>query len=148
MLPLRRLNRFFATFFGVGNIKLAPGTVAALGAAFAYLLFPVLSHPMVVATVFVGGIISCELEGRRTGIKDDSSLVIDEIAGMWFTFTYLRNPSFILVVLGFFLFRLFDIWKPAFIKSSQKLPGGTGVMIDDILAAVPSNLILRFIMTI
>ncbi len=142
------INRFLATVFGLGNISQAPGTIAAIGAGLAYYLFPVLSHPFIITVVFVTGVISCEIEGRRSGLKDDSTLVIDEIVGMWLTFMFIDEPSLALILLGFCLFRLFDIWKPLFIGTSQRLPGGIGVMLDDVLAAVPANLILQLLLYI
>ncbi len=142
----KKINRFLATVFGVGNISNAPGTVAALGAAIVYYFFPFLSHPLLILLLAITGVLSCELEGKRSGIKDDSTLVIDEITGMWLCFVFLQEISLIYVILGFLLFRLFDIWKPLIIGDSQELHGGLGVMLDDILAAIPVNLILRLIL--
>ncbi len=144
----KKLNRHLATVMGLGNISNAPGTVAAFGAALVYYFFPVVSHPLLILLVFITGVLSCELEGKRSGIKDDSTLVIDEIAGMWLSFIFLEKITLLHVGLGFLLFRLFDIWKPFIIGKSQKFQGGLGVMIDDILAAVPANLILRLFLLI
>ncbi|SDL63064.1 phosphatidylglycerophosphatase A family protein [Halarsenatibacter silvermanii] len=147
-MDLKKMNRFFSTSMGLGNLSRAPGTLAAFGAAVLYLFFPFLAHPLLLLALFISGTISCEIEGRNSGIKDDSTLVLDEILGMWMTYLFLDELSLSMIVLGFFLFRLFDIWKPLIIGSSQRLPGGLGVMIDDVLAAIPSNLILRAIIRV
>lgn len=144
----KRTNRFLATVFGIGNISNAPGTVAAFGAAVVYYFFPIVNHPFLLSLVAITGMLSCEMEGKRSGIKDDSTLVIDEITGMWLCFVFIKETSLFYIGLGFLLFRLFDIWKPSLIGSSQKLPGGFGVMIDDILAAIPVNLILRLFLIV
>ena len=73
---------------------------------------------------------------------DAGKIVIDEVVGMWITL-WLVPKSLMLYAIGFVLFRVFDILKPLGVRQSQKLPGGWGVMVDDLLAGVYANLILQ-----
>jgi phosphatidylglycerophosphatase A len=89
---------------------------------------------------------------KDTGQKDPSFIVVDEWAGMWFAltpllFTVTAQPQPWLlwaVRLGapFLLFRLFDIWKPGIVDTAQRLPGGWGVVLDDVLAGLLAGLIV------
>jgi len=73
--------------------------------------------------------------------KDAHSIVIDELVGQWIPLT-ICHKRIIFVMMAFFLFRLFDIWKPFPVKQSQSIKGGIGVVIDDVLAGGYSLLIL------
>jgi phosphatidylglycerophosphatase A len=73
---------------------------------------------------------------------DDPRVVIDEVIGMWVTVAFLPR-SWPVLLAGFFLFRLLDIWKPGPIRSSQNWPGGIGVLADDVLAGILGNVLLR-----
>jgi len=93
--------------------------------------------------VFLGGtILSTRLE--IVWGEDDRRIVIDEICGFLITM-FAVEKSLKSLAIGFILFRIFDILKPFPVKRSQNLPGGWGVMIDDLLAGVYSNIILRII---
>ena len=82
------------------------------------------------------------IEASKFKYHDDPRIVVDEIAGMWWTIAFLPNTLPVLIT-GFFLFRLLDIWKPGPIRRSQEWPGGLGVLADDVLAGMLGNLILR-----
>ena len=71
--------------------------------------------------------------------------MIDEIVGMLVTLAFLI-PSFKILITGFIFFRLFDIIKPPPVRLSEKLPGGWGIMMDDIIAGIYAHLVLRGIM--
>ena len=73
---------------------------------------------------------------------DSHHVVIDEIAGMCLSLLFVP-VSVWTVATGFVLFRIFDIWKPLYIRRMEALPGGVGVMADDLLAGLYSNLILQ-----
>jgi phosphatidylglycerophosphatase A len=76
------------------------------------------------------------------GNKDDQRIVLDEFAGYWTAVLFLPRP-FIALATAFVLFRLFDTLKPSFIRRSGNLPGGWGVVVDDILAGAAANLVLQ-----
>lgn len=74
--------------------------------------------------------------------KDNYRVVIDEVAGMYITMMFIP-VSITTLIAGLILFRLFDIIKPLYIKELEKLPGGVGVMMDDVLAGIYANLVLQ-----
>ena len=81
-------------------------------------------------------------EEARVGVRDPSTIVVDEVAGM--LLTLVAAPAGLgWALAGFFLFRVFDVWKPWPIDRLQDLPGGWGVMTDDLLAGVYANLLLQ-----
>jgi phosphatidylglycerophosphatase A len=135
---------WIATFFGVGYCPVASGTA---GSAAGVALFVALSRlsPLLylltcIALVFLG-IWAAEEFGRQSGTHDDSRIVIDEVAGQLLTLVPLvlsgRSGSVPLVVTGFVLFRLFDVWKPGPVRWLERnLSGGAGVVMDDVLAGV------------
>ncbi len=140
-----RLIIFLATGMYAGRIPGAPGTYGAiLGIPAACLLHelpPLFMLPALVAFVLVSVVIS----GRAAlliGEKDPSQVVIDEIAGMMVALCAFPC-SFFHVVACFFLFRLFDIWKPGPVNSLQSLPGGWGVVMDDILAGAMAGVVVQ-----
>lgn len=149
-----------------GLFPRAPGTVgSAVAALAAPWLFIPLSLPWrltILTALFVIGGISAGRAERLLGCHDPSPVVVDELVGQWITLLPLglvsvpgptagpaHAPIFLLLA-GFCLFRLFDIWKPGPVYASQEwLPGGWGVMIDDVLAgafALPVLAGLAFIL--
>jgi len=74
--------------------------------------------------------------------EDASVIVIDEMVGMWVAL-FLIKKSLFLITIGFFLYRLLDVIKPFPINRSQRLPKGWGVMVDDLLAGIYTNLVLQ-----
>ena len=79
---------------------------------------------------------------KAFGSHDDKRIVIDEIAGYLVAAAWLPH-TFAVAVTAFVLFRFFDVAKPLFIRSSQRLPGGWGIVADDILAGIVTNVIIR-----
>jgi len=145
----QRLNRLYATGLGVGEPNIIPGTLGSLLAVIIYFLIPgVVTNPLFILLIFFSGILSCNAEEKRTSLKDDSRIVIDEIAGMWLTLVLRPGLNFSQVIIGFLLFRFFDIVKPGLIDSSQELAGGVGVMVDDFLAGLVSAGLLQIIMVV
>jgi phosphatidylglycerophosphatase A len=143
----RTAAKAIATFFGVGFIPKAPGTVATVAALPLYILLrrlpPGLYLFVVGALTVLGVKVSGDME-REWG-RDPSRVVIDEVCGI--LVTLISRPSGIRdIVLGTLLFRFFDIVKPPPIGIiDRKLRGGTGIMADDIAAGVISACILHFI---
>jgi len=130
--------------FGSGLGPRAPGTWGSLLAAVAYwLLAPVPLQWLVPAVVimFIAGIWICGLSARRLGVHDHSGIVWDEIVGMLLVLMFLP-PEPIWIGAAFLAFRLFDIWKPWPIRDlDHSVPGGLGIMLDDVLASVYAALL-------
>ena len=144
---MRRLAVWLATGFGVGRLPPAPATWASLlvalflyySARLEFWMFGGVILGVTLVGVWASG------EAERTLGRDASPIVIDEIAGMLLTVWGIPLGARPWIVLGiaFLLFRLLDVWKPFPIRQSQRLPGGWGVMVDDILAALVANALTR-----
>jgi phosphatidylglycerophosphatase A len=131
-----------STGLGVGYIPVAPGTFGTLLAAAIYwFIFPenlVFFIPVTIFTLAVSIPLSKKAE-ELFNKKDDRKIVIDEIAGFWIAVLFLPKTYEILFT-AFILFRFFDVYKPLFIKKSQSLKSGVGVVIDDVLAGIFANI--------
>ncbi len=101
----------------------------------------------IVALFFFGVPIATDLE--KVWGKDPHRVTIDEIVGTLVTFFWMLPVVSVWgVLLGFFIWRFFDIVKLPFIDKSQDLPGGWGIMIDDVLAGICANVVLRLVLWI
>jgi len=138
-----------ATCFGIGWIPLAPGTVASaaalpLGWGLALLGWQTLTISALATTAL--GVWACGIHARKVGLFDPSECVLDEVAGQWFALVpiaYLeRSWDWRPYAMAFLLFRLFDILKPWPISAAERLPGGFGVMMDDVLAGFVAAILL------
>jgi len=134
-----------ATALGVGYVPFAPGT---FGSAVGLLLWFVLpSSPIAqaaaIVVVCVVGSWSGSVAERYFGRVDPGHVVVDEVAGMLVTL-FLVPVGWIGAIAGFFLFRISDIVKPYPANRLERLPGGIGIMADDVMAGVYANLVLRF----
>ncbi len=144
----RRLILLLATGAGVGYFPHAPGTAGTvLAIPFSLALNRVAAFSLPLALVILGGFITaaivlCTRAAQTFGSKDPSVIVIDEIAG--FLVANFLNPtqpaSFIL---AFIFFRLFDILKPFPASELEKLPGGAGIVLDDVMAGIYTFIVLR-----
>lgn len=149
---MRRLAVLLATGFGVGRLPVAPATWASAAVALLLYLIPGSLAALVplglaaAAAVAVGVWASHQAE-KELG-HDAHPIVIDEVAGMLIAVWALpagsgpRNPALLLAA-AFLLFRVLDIAKPFPIRQSQRFPGGWGVVADDVLAGMATNLLLR-----
>ena len=131
--------------FGSGLVKKAPGTFGTLAAVPIYLLIAHsgwLIYSLVTLLICVSGIWICGIAAEKLGEHDFGGIVWDEIAGYLVTLWFVPF-SWEAVVLGFIIFRVFDILKPWPINwLDRKVEGGIGIMLDDILAGISSGLIL------
>ncbi|OFW16987.1 MAG: hypothetical protein A3F70_17580 [Acidobacteria bacterium RIFCSPLOWO2_12_FULL_67_14] len=143
---MSQLALLIATCGYVGYAPVAPGT---FGSAAGLALFwavrsggvPAL-EAAVIAAVLLAGTWSASAAERQLGVPDPGPVVIDEVAGMLITLAFIPvNTAGAL--LGFFLFRLLDIVKPWPARGFERLPGGLGVMADDVMAGVYGNLVMR-----
>lgn len=140
-----------ATGFYAGKIPVAPGTFGSLvGLAFCYLLSR-LDVGAGIIVLAVTAVLSCWVAGAAEamlGAKDPGAIVIDEIVGMGVTLAGI-SFSWGTAVGGFLLFRFFDILKPFPIRYLEKrLPGGVGIVADDVVAGVMANVALRLVMVL
>jgi len=133
-----------ATGFGSGYIPVAPGTAGSVVGVAIFVLIHDLPWQaylaVTVAITAVGIPISTRAE-KIYGQKDCGKIVIDEIAGQLVTL-FMAPLTVPAVAAGFFLFRIFDIVKPGF-KRLEKIPGGLGIMIDDVLAGLMALIVLQ-----
>ncbi|MGK0441467.1 MAG: phosphatidylglycerophosphatase A [Pseudohongiellaceae bacterium] len=132
--------------FGSGLAPKAPGTFGTLMAVPIYLLLlqlPMLAYVLVVLVAFIVGVYLCGKTADDLGVHDHPGIVWDEFVGFWITM--LAAPAgWLWIVVGFLLFRLFDIWKPWPIKFlDQKIESGLGIMLDDVLAGVYALILLQ-----
>ena len=138
--------KFLASGFYAGYSPLAPGTAGSLVGVLAYLLLQNLSNAAYITIVILIALSGIYLSGKAEDIyqvKDSRYIVIDEIAGMLITFIFLpKGINFLFA--GFVSFRIFDILKPFPIGLiDRRLEGGWGIMLDDVLAGVYANLLVR-----
>ncbi len=139
---------FLAFGFGAGSFPWMPGTMGTLVAIPIYLLMndlPLSVYGILVLIFFIFGIWCCQVTEKALGIPDYPGIVWDEIVG--YLVTMFNAPHGLLwVILGFVLFRIFDIFKPWPIDWLNKhLHGGLGIMADDVMAAVYSWIIIQMI---
>jgi len=139
---------FIAFGFGTGLMPKAPGTFGTLAAIPIYLLLantPWFVYLAVTIMAFFLGIYVSNQVSRELGLHDYQGIVWDEVVGLLLTL-FLVPVGFWWMVTGFILFRLFDIWKPEPIRwVDKRVPGGLGIMLDDVLAAIPACLILHLL---
>nr|WP_126463347.1 phosphatidylglycerophosphatase A [Sulfuritortus calidifontis] len=128
---------FLAFGLGSGLAPKAPGTAGTLVALPLYFLLAPLGgwYWLAVALALLIGIWACDVAGRALGVHDHGGIVWDEIAAFLLVLPF-APQTLVGFVLAFALFRLFDIWKPFPIRwFDRQVPGGLGVMLDDLLAA-------------
>src|SRR5205814_1369684 len=118
-----------------------------VGAAWGWVAWPVLpTDPARQACVLIGtfflSVVIADIAESALRSHDDSRIVIDEFIGYWVSVAFLSHRWQVGLV-GFILFRLFDVWKPLGIKRLQNWSGGWGVVCDDVLAGLYANLCLR-----
>ncbi len=137
---------FLATGAYVGFSPIAPGTA---GSALAILIDRGLRltesnivYGLAVAFFSVAGVLASNVAEKHFAKKDPSAVVVDEIAGMLLSL-FLIPVSWIGLLVGFLLFRLFDIIKPFPCRRAEGLHGGLGIMADDLIAGVYANIVLR-----
>ncbi len=137
-----------ATLFGVGKISKAPGTVATLATVpiwYALAQTGPLVYMVVVFLLFPIGIWAAQIYERQSDTHDAKEIVIDEVVGFLITMTWLPI-TWQSAALGFCLFRFFDIVKPPPIRQlDKKIPGGFGVMVDDVAAGIISSILMQLI---
>ncbi len=132
---------------GLGLIPLATGTFGALGglgAGYLIKLYTVEPNIYLIILIIIftlSGVYSSNKIIPEWG-KDPSRIVIDEVVGMWISMLFIPN-NILIMLAAFVLFRIFDIFKPLFIKKFELFPRGWGIMLDDIAAGCVANIVLQ-----
>ncbi len=151
-----RASTIVASVFGIGFFDVAPGTIMSAVATPLALLIAVRAGAMSIVgaslIAFTIGVYACADHMRQTGRQDPPECVIDELAGQWLACAFaalsfggllpagpISIPAF---ALAFLLFRLFDIWKPWPVSAAEKLEGGVGVMLDDMVAGLMAGVLI------
>lgn len=135
---LDRLAWLYATGCGVGLAPKAPGTFGSLlgpliVAGWQSLKPPIYASVLVALIGILIGVFAAQRTARRCGLADPGCVVCDEIAAFAIVFAF-APVNWLTAALGFAWFRLFDIWKPWPIRRLERLPGGWGIMADDLAA--------------
>jgi phosphatidylglycerophosphatase A len=147
-----RLADAISSWFGCGYSPVAPGTVgsaAAIGIALLiehYAGWKPASFAALAIVVSPLAIWASGETARHAGMKDPQFVVVDEVVGQWLTLAGARaldlKAQWIAWLAAFLLFRLFDIWKPVPVRQLESLPGGAGIVADDLMAGLYAALVL------
>ena len=147
MITLKyRFSEIICTIFYIGKIPLAPGTLGSLAAFLCWFFIkPFISDPfflLITGALFFVGIACSEIIVGTENNKDPQFIVIDEWVGMWIGL-YLLKHDVLWGIATFFCFRFFDIFKPGPIGDMDKMDGGIGVMMDDVVAGILTCLLMQ-----
>jgi len=136
--------KILSTWFYIGNVPGAPGTVAsAIGILMAIIFSPnIYLYLLLFLVVTLLGFIVCGRMEKILDRKDPGCIVIDEVAGMIIAF-FLLPLNFAVIIATFFLFRAFDMFKIYPVNKCEQLEGSAGVMIDDLVAGVYTNIVMQ-----
>ena len=140
--------RLVGTFFYLGYVPKGPGTAGSLGAlAVAWLLHAYLGvsgagMAFFALLLLAPAIWASSRVARDLGKKDPQIVVVDEVVGQWIALLGATQMTWMSVLAAFALFRLFDIWKPPPVRQLERIPGGTGIVLDDAMAGIYAALVL------
>jgi len=137
--------KLVATGLGSGYSPIAPGTAGSIVGLLLFLPLAGLAWPVQLAATAVltlVGVFAAGRVARVVGRKDPGLVVVDEVAGQWITFFALPVTP-VTAFAGFLLFRVMDIVKPWPARDLERLPGGLGIMADDVAAGIYAHLLLR-----
>ena len=144
---VRFLARVIATGFFAGYSPVTPGTMGTLVGVLLYFAIPMDTDfsllSITLITFFIGVWTSAQLE-RRLG-HDPQIVVIDEIVGMWISVLFLPRLVWTTAA-AFFLFRVFDTFKPYPARSLERVPSGWGIMLDDVAAGIYANIVMHVVL--
>lgn len=135
-----------ARWWGVGRWPFAPGTAASvvtLPLAYLLNLLPLWAYGIALAMLSAVGTMAAHRAGFHLGAKDHPSVVVDEVAGTLLALMGVKGIGW--MALGLLAFRAFDILKPPGVKEGEALPGGLGVMADDLIAGAYARLLILFL---
>jgi phosphatidylglycerophosphatase A len=141
------------TFFGVGKLRPGPGTWGSAASVLIWFAatkwIPAMWQPSVltglIAIAIALGIPAATRVARGSGVKDPQFVVIDEVAGQWITLLFVPS-SWKTLLAGFILFRGFDIVKPPPVRQLERLPEGTGIVMDDVAAGLYALTVMQLLL--
>jgi phosphatidylglycerophosphatase A len=138
--------KIFATFFGIGYLPYCPGTWASLAGAGIFFLLRdhAVIYICISVIILVLGLLICRSAEQRFGRIDPPFIVIDEVAAILIVFIFVPR-NILLLVLGFFTFRVMDILKPFPIKKIENLSGSWSIMGDDLAAGFYAIVFVRLV---
>lgn len=148
--PIDQLAVFVATAGGVGFIPKAPGTAGAVVGVLIYLAMYASGterwFPHAILAILFSGTLAAQRVQKFWG-HDSQRIVVDEVGGQAIAFMLAGGvrPTSALIITGFVLFRVFDIFKPFPLKRLERLPGGLGVMADDVGAGLYALAVMTYI---
>lgn len=142
--------QFLASGFGAGLSPIAPGTMGTLVAVPLWAIFasflPLWGYLLLIIIASIIGITICQKASDELGVHDHGGIVWDEFVGLWITMLF-APVSWASAILGFLLFRFFDVLKPWPIKAiDEKVSGGFGIMFDDIIAGIFALIALQLVL--
>lgn len=138
---MKQILIVIATFFKIGHLPLMPGTWASLvTTVLVYFITPYWQASIyiqipIIVIIFIIGIPAASESEKHFNKKDPRPCVIDEVAGQMVTLLLVPHTIYFYAA-GFFLFRVFDVLKPPPVSTAEKIPGGLGIMFDDIVAGL------------
>ena len=139
-----KLVKMFSTWFYVGDLPGAPGTAASAVAVLMVVIFAPNTFLYILVTIAVT-VLGFAVSGRMETIldrKDPGCIVIDEVAGVMIAF-FLLPLTWPVIITAFFLFRAFDMFKIYPVNKFEEIEGGTGVMMDDLVAGLYTNIVMQ-----
>lgn len=150
LFNIKKPVHFLALGFGSGLVPKVPGTAGTLMAIPVFLFLaklPLFSYLLTVVVCFIAGIMICTAASEDAGVHDHGAIVWDEFVGYWITMTPVIALSLPItwqpILIGFILFRFFDMLKPFPISYlDKKISGGLGIMVDDVAAGIAAMLCL------
>jgi phosphatidylglycerophosphatase A len=145
---INKIALILSSWFGTGLIPRMPGTVATLATIPVVIVMSRLGQlfgAIYLVILIFGAVWSSGVAERLMGRDDPSEVVIDEVAGFMLTM-YLLPLSWLSLALGFIMFRFFDILKPFPIKRLERIGGGKGIVLDDLVAGVYAGLSINVLL--
>jgi phosphatidylglycerophosphatase A len=137
-----------ATWFGCGYSPKAPGTAGSAAALVIAILLAGYAgwkawyFAVLAVLILAPSIWAASVTAQISGKKDPGIVVVDEVIGQWFALAGAVSLNWKSYLFAFVLFRLFDIWKPPPVRQLEALPGGIGIIADDVLAGIYAALVL------
>jgi len=144
------MNKFILlllSFFNLGKVRFAPGTLASIFTAIIWYNIPniiTIQISLIVIIIIISSFL-CFYYNMNIKKDDPSFIVLDEFCGMSISL-FMLPKTYILFFVSFLIFRFFDIFKPLYINESQKIKYGIGIMVDDILSGLYTLAIMNFIL--
>ena len=144
----RRAASVVSTCLGLGHVPVAPGTAGSLGALAVGALLAYhqgwghLEFALLAAAAIVPGVWAAGIDSASSGKRDPSWIVVDEAIGQWITLAGVTSHNWKSWLAALVLFRVSDIVKPPPVRQAERLPGGLGIVADDVVAGAAAALVL------